>query len=1170
MKKIILFVSCLIATLANAQSPTFEWAKTMGGYYGYPTGTSNAIDASGNVYTTGYFEGRVDFDPGAGTFYLTAAGSNDIFITKLNSSGNFIWAKQLGGTSDDRGNSIVVNSSGNIIVAGYFNDTADFDPGVAINNLISAGSKDIFISMLDASGNSIWVRQIGNSWEDQATAVAIDAANNIYTTGHFQGNVDFDPGPGIFNLNTGGQVFNVFISKLSPTGNFMLVKQFQGYGYGKSIAIDPSGNIYTTGYFYSTIDFDPGAGTYNLTSAGLEDIFISKLDAAGNFLWAKQLGGSSKDIVNSIKTDASGNVYTIGNFEGTCDFDPGPAIFNLTSVSNSDIFISKLDDSGNYNFAYSFGGAFDDYGNSISLNGSGNIFFTGRFNGTIDFDPGAGVFNLTSSNNSEIFLLKLNSSGQFNWAKVIGGAGTTFGSSTAMDATGNIYTTGCFAEISDFDPGSGIFNLIALGDHFMFTSKLDASGNFVWANSAGAGASTYGLSMTTDVTGNIYTTGYFYGSVDFDPGPGIFTLSTAPTDLSGDVFVTKCNSTGNLIWAKQLGGISYDIARSIAVDASGNVYTSGWFNDTADFDPGTGVFNLISSYDDGELFVSKLNASGNFLWAKKVVGHIHADINSIAVDVSGNIFTAGNYYSGSTQVYINKLDPSGNILWSKIYGGSGLDIATSIATDVSGNIYFTGYFNGTSDFDPGAGINNLTSAGGYDIFVSKLDGSGNFIWAKQSGGAGDDDGDAIYVDASGKVYITGGFNQTADFDPGPGIFNLTSTGWIDVFISKLDNSGNFIWAKEFGGSQHDNVRSIIVDDPGNVYTTGLFIGTVDFDPGTGIFNLTAPGDDVFISKLDASGNFIWAQHFGGTGYFSENICSIKLDGSGNIYTSGSFYETEEFDPGPGISNVTAKGRPDLFIHKMSQCTPPSAAITAGGPTTFCSGGSVVLNAPVAANRSYQWKKGTNLISGATLSSYTAATGGNYRVIVTNSVTGCSKTTGSATVVTVNTLPSATITPQGPTTFCAGGSVVLAANTGTGLTYKWKKGTNYISGATLSNYTATVGGTYKVEVTNSNGCSKLSAGVVVSVPCREGVPIAIGIDFSVYPNPNSGEFTIKFSAKSDSPIQIALTDELGKIVKRFETSDETVVIKELNLANGIYCLTARNKNEVVVKKINIVK
>jgi hypothetical protein len=251
---------------------------------------------------------------------------------------------------------------------------------------------------------------------------------------------------------------------------------------------------------------------------------------------------------------------------------------------------------------------------------------------------------------------------------------------------------------------------------------------------------------------------------------------------------------------------------------------------------------------------------------------------------------------------------------------------------------------------------------------------------------------------------------------------------------------------------------------------------------------------------------------------------------------------------------------------------PSAIVTPAGPTTFCSGGSVVLNSVVAANRTYQWKKGTNLISGAVLYSYTATTGGNYKVIVTNTITGCSRTTTNATTVTINALAPATITPQGPTTFCAGGSVILQANTGTGLTYKWKKNTNFITGATLSNYSATVAGNYKVQVTNSNGCSKISGTVTVSVPCKEGEIISSvnNLDFTVYPNPNSGEFVIKFLTKPTSSLQIVLTDETGRVVGKFKTADETLTLKESNLPKGIYCLTATNKDEVSIKKINIVK
>jgi hypothetical protein len=207
---------------------------------------------------------------------------------------------------------------------------------------------------------------------------------------------------------------------------------------------------------------------------------------------------------------------------------------------------------------------------------------------------------------------------------------------------------------------------------------------------------------------------------------------------------------------------------------------------------------------------------------------------------------------------------------------------------------------------------------------------------------------------------------------------------------------------------------------------------------------------------------------------------------------------------------------------------------------------------VATNRTYQWKKGANLISGATQSSYTATRGGNYRVIVTNTVTGCSKTTGSATVVTVNALPTATITPQGPSTFCAGGSVVLAANTGAGLTYKWKKNGAYISGATLINYTATTAGTYKVQVTNSNGCSKTTAtGVVVIVPCREGENLSELFDVKVSPNPSSGNFVLEFQNENHDKISIAVLDVIGKMILSEETNDLQFTIHNSQLSAGVY-------------------
>ena len=174
--------------------------------------------------------------------------------------------------------------------------------------------------------------------------------------------------------------------------------------------------------------------------------------------------------------------------------------------------------------------------------------------------------------------------------------------------------------------------------------------------------------------------------------------------------------------------------------------------------------------------------------------------------------------------------------------------ANSIKTDSKGNVYTTGSFADTVDFDPGAGVYNLVSAGANDIFISKLDAYGNFVWAKSMGGISNEGGQSIAVDTLGGVYITGSFENTADFDPGPGVFNMISQNYEDIFISKLDSNGNFVWAKRIGSSVgYDKGSSITTDAIGNIYITGGFDYTVDFDPGPGVLNMTAAGyGDIFI------------------------------------------------------------------------------------------------------------------------------------------------------------------------------------------------------------------------------------------------------------------------------------------------------------------------------------
>lgn len=477
MKKNVLLIVSLISLLSNAQSPIFQWAKGMGGPL-QDEGYSIAVDTFGNVYTTGYFSDTADFDPGLGIFNLTSVGFDDIFISKLDPSGNFLWAKQMGGNYyNDDGRSIAIDAAGNVYTSGYFNETVDFDPGVGNYNLTSSGLDDIFISKLDASGNFLWAKHMGSASYDEGWSIEIDASGNVYTTGFFSGTVDFDPGVGNFNISSSGSN-DLFISKLDASGNFLWAKNIGGTSYvqGNSIEVDAMGNVYTTGYFFGTVDFNPGVGTFNLTSNGNEDVFISKLNSSGDFLWAKKIGGSSGDYGQAIALDASGNIYTTGFFAYTVDFDPGPGTFNLSSTGGfQDIFISKLDASGNFLWAKQMPGTGNSASYSIKLDATGNVYTTGVFQYTIDFDPNAGIANLTSSGgvNTDIFISKLDALGNFLWAIKLGDTLYDQGSSIAIDQLGNVYTTGYFIGTSDFDPGVGTFNLTSTGDYSdIFIQKL--------------------------------------------------------------------------------------------------------------------------------------------------------------------------------------------------------------------------------------------------------------------------------------------------------------------------------------------------------------------------------------------------------------------------------------------------------------------------------------------------------------------------------------------------------------------------------------------------------------------------------------------------------------------------------------------------------------------------
>lgn len=478
MKKNILFYFLILSQFTVAQ--TFNWAKNFV-TNDEVNATDMVADNSGNLYIVGNFKGIVDFDPGPGTAFLDelAADKGDIFCIKLNASGNLVWARQIGGTNgfstldpDYFEPKITIDTGNNIYISGIYVYNIDFDPGASVYLIPLPDTTTTttwqFIAKYNSSGSFIWGENMGDVYNVTIQQLKTDSSNNIYLLGGVRNSVDIDPTSGVYTIGTGNNFRDVYLLKLTTTGNFGWCKQIGNIAvedYPHDLTIDLNDNIVITGYFRGTVDFDPSTTTdYNLVSNNnSEDAFVAKYNNSGNFIWAKSFGTlNGYDYGKAITCDALGNIYVSGIFSGTADFDPSPdTVFNLTPVGNRSIYVLKLDSNGNFNFVKTIGatdGTFNYSENvfDIVADGTGNIYFTGNYLTQMDCDPDAGVYTiLANGGNDEAFLTSLSStSGEFRWAKSIGSTRYDYGKRITIDQTNHKLTLmGTFMMNNvDFNP----------------------------------------------------------------------------------------------------------------------------------------------------------------------------------------------------------------------------------------------------------------------------------------------------------------------------------------------------------------------------------------------------------------------------------------------------------------------------------------------------------------------------------------------------------------------------------------------------------------------------------------------------------------------------------------------------------------------------------------------
>jgi uncharacterized repeat protein (TIGR01451 family) len=436
-----------------AQSPTLSWVKTLDNSSQQYDYTGLLLDSASNVYLGGTFVDAYDADPGPGTTIFPANGNEQLYFEELDSAGNLVWAKAIGGTGNVHTRTMTRDHAGNLIAAGVFNGTIDFDPGAGTFNITAISDLDLFVVKLTPIGVFEWARSMSMTDTIEPTAVSADPAGNVYVAGYIYGTGDLDPGPGVANFTTNSTFYNSFLLKLDANGQTLNPGVFPGGGsYLQYMEADSFGNVICMGELTDTVDLAPNASTYNHISYG---VTCFKLRSDGSVAWVRDTWGFSQ---MSFDVGPDGSVNYGGSFNGTIDLDPGLGVVNVSCNSGffDNPFAVQLDSAGLYQFGFQLNSPYFFGIGDIDVDGLGYSYYHGQYLDSIDFDPGPGSV-LVIDPGTHYYVLKLDSYGNYVWGGQVGL--TTFndmeivvGNHEEVFLAGNSYVGG------DMDPGPGTWN----------------------------------------------------------------------------------------------------------------------------------------------------------------------------------------------------------------------------------------------------------------------------------------------------------------------------------------------------------------------------------------------------------------------------------------------------------------------------------------------------------------------------------------------------------------------------------------------------------------------------------------------------------------------------------------------------------------------------------------
>jgi hypothetical protein len=975
-----------------------------------------SVNDSSTTFLSGSYTGNVDFGMGSATL-ATASTLGEGFLVTYDSLFNYKWSLELNTDFYSVVSDFIFNNDGTTTLTGNFTGTTDFDPGAPTNNQSPLGTADLFVLQIDTAGSYLTAFYGGGANASVVpSGICSDTSGAPVIAGSLSGTAFYQTSSGTQAV-TSVVKESGFLHRFNTSGiaDLLLVNEESDAGGDdeaeKVIALADGGTL-ITGNFEGTVDFDPGASQYLLSSNGSSDAFLLFLNADGSLRNAFALGGSGDEKINAITKDGSGSVYISGTFTQSIDFDPGPAVFSLTSSGGYDWFMAKYSSSGNLIWAKKGGGSGNDAANDIDTDNSQTLFLSGYFSNTIDMNPGAPVNNLISAGNTDMFYARYDTSGNYISAMRIGGSNA--------DA----------ALFVKYEP----------------------------------------------LTGTIALCGNFSGTVNFNPSGSVSNMTSSAGVSGADLFFSKYSLSGSLIWVKQLGSSGAAIsALDIELDHLNppNLFIAGFIesrssmNSTIDLDPGIGSVNVgVNASEGKQAFVSRyvfgnVASSGNYSWSGTYDSDGDDIISGLAVDTISNLlFLTGNFHesidinfsnsqnysltsSGGSDFYLACYNLSGpDFVYAVSTGGIANDYSNGIDCGLNSSQFLCGQFTGTVDFAPGNYSAVFASASGSeDAFITRfgkpcqpliysdilneinicpgqtytiLPSAGNVV--------------SYYDAATGGNYLGSGTSFTSP------PLNVTTTYYFEDSLCYLDGriavpvnvralpnlaiqssgpltfcAGGSVSLNGGAGSdlsyQWKKYGNLIAGASDSVYvasTSGIYKITATNNYGCSKSSpaVTVVVNPLPVASVSATGNTSFCVGSGVTlqanvvpGYtyqwkkYSNDVVSA-VNSTYFATTAGAFKVR--------ITDANGCSRNSNSIFTTLLPSPP-AAISAGGPLSFCNGDSVVLSANAGSGLSYQWRKGSSFIAGATTPVYTAKTAGNYKVTVTGT-NGCTKNSDPLTVV----------------------------------------------------------------------------------------------------------------------------------------------------------------------------